>query len=439
MKTLLTNCRTPAGIRNILIEDELISYFGAENPEHDKMIDCSNLFVLPGMIDPHVHVRDMEMAYKETWETASKAAIAGGITTIMDMPNTKPATIDLKGLAAKRKAAKKSHINYKFHLGAASHNLEEMKEILKSNFDDVAGIKVFLAGSSSNVVVEDPAKLEEIFQLAKEFEKVVLVHSEMQSFLDKWQKKISDKTILNHNELRNREASIAGTKLVLKLAEEIGNKLYICHVSTKEEIELIRKAKQLNDNIFCEVTPHHLILNETILKQVDNFGKINPPLRTKEDNLALLVAIKDGTVDCLGTDHAPHSLEEKKQEYSNAPSGFPGLETAIPMTFWLVNKGHISLKRYSQLISGNAAEIFNIEKRGEIQVGNIADLIVIDPDKNWKIEAEKFQTKAKYSPFEGMKAGCEIKICFVGGKVKLPFEGEMFCTNYEFVQNRGVR
>ncbi len=421
MKTLLSNCQTQEGIKNILIEDQYIMYIGIDFPESDARLDCSGKIVLPGMIDPHVHVRDLEMAYKETWETASKAAINGGITTFLDMPNTKPETYNLSGLETKRRAAEKSLVNFKIHLGATENSLPELREILRDNPADVAGIKVFLAGSSSNEVVENPQTLAEIFRLAKEYDKVILVHSEMQSILDKWHDRITEKTIQNHNSLRNREAAIEGTKLVLHLAEEIGNKLYICHISTQEEINLIRKAKQSNDNIFCEVTPHHLILNETILKQAGNFGKVNPPLRTKEDNEALLTAIKDGTIDCIGSDHAPHSIKEKKQEYSQAPSGFPGLETAIPMTFRLVKERHVSLERYSQLISGKAARIFNIEKRGEIKDGNFADLIVIDPQQEWIIEAEKFQTKAKYSPFEGMMANCEIKMCFVEGKNLLPF------------------
>jgi dihydroorotase len=415
MKTLLNNCQTPDGIKNILIIDNLIDYIGSDQPDHAEILDCSDLIVLPGMIDPHVHVRDMGMAYKETWETASKAAIAGGITTIMDMPNTKPATTNLDGLNSKRKAAEKSKVNYFIHLGATTKNIDELNYILNDIPKDVAGIKIFLAGSNSNEVVEYHPKLKELFQLAKKFDKVVLVHSEMQSILDKWQKLTHEQSIESHNLIRNRGAAIEGTKLVLNLAEEIGNKLYICHVSTKEEIELIRTAKNISNNIFCEATPHHLILDENILKQVGNFGKVNPPLRTREDNKVLLEAVIDNTIDCLGTDHAPHSIEEKKQEYSKAPSGFPGLETAIPLTYFLVSENHISLPRYSELISGNAAKIFELETRGKIKVGNFADLILIDPDNKLRIDSSKFQTKAKYSPFDGNVGKGKVKYTFVNG------------------------
>ena len=245
MRRLLINCRTLEGIKNILIKDELIDYIGIEKPMHEELVDCSALLVIPGMIDAHVHVRDIEQCNKETWETASNAALSGGVTTIIDMPNTIPATTNLKGLNIKREAAKKAKVNYKFHLGATENNLQELHEILKNKPTDVAGIKVFLAGSSSNEVVADEDRLKDIFKLAKKYDKVVLVHTEMQDCLNKWQKLIEDKFIQNHDQLRNRECANKGTELVLRLANEIGNKLYICHISTKEEIELVKKYKNI--------------------------------------------------------------------------------------------------------------------------------------------------------------------------------------------------
>jgi len=416
MKTLLLNCQTSEGIKNILIKDELIDYIGSEQPVHDKMLDCLGLLVIPGMIDAHVHVRDMEMAYKETWVTASKAAIAGGVTTIIDMPNTKPATTNLKGLNSKREAAKKANVNYKFHLGATENNLEELGQILASDPTDVAGIKVFLAGSSSNEVVADENKLKDIFKLAKKYDKVVLVHTELQSCLDKWSQKIAEKTIQNHDMIRNRECSIKGTGLVLRIANEIGSKLYICHVSTKEEIELIRTAKQTNKNIFCEVTPHHLILDKSILKQVGNFGKVNPPLRAKEDNQALWEAVIDGTIDCVGSDHAPHTIDEKIEDYSIAPSGFPGLETTLPILITEFNAREITLSRLVELTSTKSAEIFDFKKRGKIEKGFYADLAVINVEYALSIIAAMFNSKANYSPFDGRMVNAKIDTVFIKGK-----------------------
>ena len=424
MKTLLKNCKLIEGLKDILIEDtkiidvkpsERLQTFGKVETDFDQVIDIKDKLVIPGMIDVHVHVRDMEMDHKETWETTSSAALAGGVTTIIGMPNTIPATTNLKGLNAKRKAAKKAKVNYKFHLGATENNLHELNEILKKDSKDVAGIKVFLAGSSSNEVVTNEDKLKEIFKLAKNYDKVVLVHSELQACLDKWHQKIEDKCIQNHDQIRNRECAIRGTELVLRLANEISNKLYICHISTREEIELIKKYK--NKNIFCEVTPHHLTLDKSILNLVGNFGKVNPPLRMNEDNQALWEAVIDGTIDCVGSDHAPHTIDEKIEDYSNAPSGFPGLETTLPILITEFIERKIPINRLVELTSSKPAEIFDFEKRGIIKEGYFADLAVIDTEKGSPIVAALFQSKAKYSPFDGMEVQGKIVMTFINGKM----------------------
>jgi len=417
LRRLLVNCRTSFGIKNILIKDKIIDYIGTEHPVHDELVDCSGLLIIPGMIDAHVHVRDMDQSNKETWETASEAAIAGGVTTIIDMPNTIPATTNLKGLNEKREVAIKAKVNYKFHLGATENNLQELNKILKNNPSDIAGIKIFLAGSSSNEVVADEDKLKEIFQLAKEHKKVVLVHTEMQGCIDKWQKLVEDKCTKNHNMIRNRECSIKGTELVLRLAHEIGNKLYICHVSTKEEIELIRYAKQSNKNIFCEVTPHHLTLTKDILDEVGNIGKVNPPLRAKDDLEQLWKAIADGTIDCIGSDHAPHTIDEKNQEYSQTPSGFPGLETTIPILLTEFQKRNVPIKKFIELISNNAARIFGFKKRGFLNEGYFADLIVLNTDNEQVISTKLSKSKAKYSPFDVMMTKVYVERVFVNGKI----------------------
>ena len=425
MKTLLKNCKHIEGLKDILIEDTKIidvkpsersQTFGKGETDFDQVIDIKNKLVIPGIIDPHVHVRDLQQAYKEDWKTASMAALAGGVTSIFDMPNTIPATINLENLNIKREAAVKSLVNYKFFIGATNFNLKDIEGILSEEPSDIAGIKIFLAGSSSNETVTDEDVLKQIFMIAKKYDKVVVVHTELQELLDKWQQRLPYNSILKHNAIRNRQCAIKGTELVLKLSEEIGNKIYIAHVSTAEEIEMIKKYK-LNNQIFCEVTPHHLLLNESILEKVGNFGKVNPPLRIEKDNQALWDAILDGTVDTIGTDHAPHTIEEKQQKYENAPSGFPGLETCLPLLLNEVNKGNLKLEKLVELTSKNPANIFNLEKRGEIKIGNYADITVIDVNRKWKIDASGFHTKAKYSPFDGMEVTGKIIMTFVCGKM----------------------
>jgi dihydroorotase len=416
MRILLRNCQLIEGLSNIIIEDDKISdIIPCSQADFDQTIDIKGNLVIPGVIDPHAHVRDLQQAYKEDWETASMAALAGGITTIFDMPNTLPATTNLKNLNIKRKAAEKSLINYKFYIGATNSNLKDIEEILSEEPSDVAGIKVFLAGSSSNETVTDEEVLKQVFIIAKKHNKVVVVHTELQELLDKWQQRLPYNSILKHNAIRNRQCAIKGTELILKLSEEIGNKIYIAHVSTFEEIELIRKYK-CNNQVFCEVTPHHLLLNESILEKVGNIGKVNPPLRSEKDNAALWQAINNGIANTIGTDHAPHTKEEKQQEYEKAPSGFPGLETCLPLLLNEVNKGNMKLEKLIELTSNNPAKIFQLEKRGEIKIGNFADLTIIDMNKNWKINASAFRSKAKYSPFDEMEVQGKVVMTFVNGK-----------------------
>ena len=426
-RILLKNCRFAEAQGSVLIEDDKIIEvcFKENNARNlidlDQIIDIKNKLVIPGMIDAHVHVRDMEQNNKETWKTASLAALAGGVTTIIDMPNSIPATTNFKNLNTKREAAQKARVNYKFHLGATENNLQELEQILKSDPSDIAGIKIFMAGSSSNEVVADENKIKEIFNLAKRYNKVVLVHSELQECLDNWQIIIEDKCIQNHDQLRNRECAIKGTELVLRLANEIGNKLYICHISTKEEIGLINKYK--NKNIFCEVTPHHLTLEKSILDLIGNFGKVNPPLRTSEDNQALWEAVVDGTFDCIGSDHAPHTINEKIVNYNNAPSGFPGLETMLPILITEFIERKIPIKRLIELTSSKQAEIFEMKNRGKIKEGYFADLAVIDLENESTIVSALFQSKAKYSPFDGRMVKAQIDTVFVNGK-KYEFNSE---------------
>ncbi|NQV19657.1 MAG: dihydroorotase [Armatimonadetes bacterium] len=422
MKTVLKNCKLIEGVKNIIIEDEKIRDILSSRKDEgrqleadfNRTIDIRENLVIPGVIDPHTHIRDLEQSDKEDWISASKAALAGGVTTVFDMPNTIPATTNLINLDLKRKAAKKSLINYRFYIGATNNNLKDIEQIFGYETPDIVGIKIFLAGSSSNDVLEK-SKIEDVFRIAKKYDRIVMVHTELQECLNKWDLKIKEKTIFNHNEIRNRECAINGTELVLEIAEKIRNKLYIAHISTAEEVELIRKYKNPN-RIFCEVTPHHLLLNESILEKVGNFGKVNPPLRTEKDNTALWEAVYDGTVDFIGTDHAPHKLSEKILDYSRAPSGFPGLETGLHLLLNEVNKGNLTIEKLVELTSKNVAEIFDLKKRGDIKIGNYADLTVIDMNRKWKIDADSFNTKAKYSPFDGMEIQGKVVMSFVNGK-----------------------
>ncbi len=413
MRILINNARfTDLSLNRVLIEEGRIAEINGSCADADREIDAGESLLLPGMIDVHAHLRDMDLAYKEDWLSGSQAASAGGVTTIFDMPNTKPATFDQKSLDLKRKAAAKSIVNYGYNFGVNKNNLSELKKAAP-----IAALKMFLAESSSGRVIDDTAYIRDVFSLSKELGKPVIVHSELQSCVEAYEKRY-EPTILNHNAIRNRECAIKSTELLLKIAMDVGNALYLAHISTAEEIALIRAAKKEGyRNIYCEVTPHHLLINESILNTVGNWGKVNPPLRTAGDNEALFAAVIDGVVDTIGSDHAPHTPEEKAKDYAQAPSGFPGFETTMPLLINQYRQGNLSLKKIVELTSGNPAAIFNIKDRGALIPGYYADLVLIDPQVLIKIEPDRFFTKAKYSPFTGMEVKGRVEMTIVNGHI----------------------
>lgn len=412
-KIFLENGKSASGkTLQLLIENGRISAINGPKPSDAKVINCHGNLILPGIIDAHTHIRDMGLSYKEDWLSASKAAVSSGITTIFDMPNTKPATFDCVSLEEKRKAAQKSIANTGYNFGVTEYNAEEIRKAAP-----IAALKMFMAESSSGYVVENEETVRAALMLAKEINKPIMVHSELQSCVEEHEKKY-EPLIANHNQIRNPICAIKATERLIKLAEETGAEVYIAHVSLKEEIEMIRKAKKHGKaRVYCEITPHHLFIDETILQKVGNYGKVNPPLRTAEDCAALLEAIIDGTADTIGTDHAPHGLAEKNEAYPTAPSGFPGLETSLGLMLQLVQQKKIDLERLEQLMCGNPAKIFNIKQRGKIEVGMHADLAIVDLDKEWEVDPAHFFSKAKYAPYTGMKLKGKCITTLVNGQV----------------------
>ncbi len=421
MKLLLERCLIDKELTNLLITEHRIGYIGNKPIKFDKKIDLEGKLVLPGMIDPHVHVRDLEQSYKEDWVSMSRAGASGGVTTILDMPNTIPPTTNMTNLKLKKEKAKTSIINYGFNLGAVSNNSDGLEELLQSDEKGIAGIKLFMTASSSNEYLTDEDSIRKIFRLGKHYGLPVLVHTELGNLIEKYKQKYSGNeynSAVYHNLIRHRECAVKGTELALRLSTEVGNELYIVHVSTAEEIDLIRRyRKDYGTKVYCEVTPHHLLLNETLLESIGNYGKVNPPLRTKNDNDALWEAITDGTADTVGSDHAPHSIEEKNRPYFQAPSGFPGLETSLPL---LVNEyvnGKLSYRRLASLIAENTAKIFGIKERGNLKIGNYADITVIDINKSYVIDASSFHSKAHYSPYQGREVHGDIYLTVVNGDI----------------------
>jgi dihydroorotase len=403
-------------IKNIIIKNGIIEDITDVNNDinDDEVINLDKKIVIPGVIDPHVHVRDLEQKYKEDWSSFTEAAFRGGVTAVFDMPNNKPPIDCIENLNLKIKAAENSKLNKFFVFGANGKNNDELLKIKDLNY--VPAIKLFMSYTSSNDLVNSKEDIKAIFQISKEINKVLILHCESEEII-KANSNNYEHIIENHNKIRSKEAAIEATKLAIEIAKEVGNKICIAHVSTAEEIKLIRQAKLDGVKVFCETTPHHFLLSDEVLQKFHNFAKVNPPIRTKEDNEAIYQGLLDGTVDYIGTDHAPHSIEEKLNEYDLSPSGFPGVETLVPLLLNQVTKAKLSLQRVIDLTSHNASRIYKLNNFGIIKKGIPANVTVIDLYKKGVINAKEFKSKAKYSPFDGYEYQGDVILTIVNGEV----------------------
>ena len=381
-------------IRHILIEGKTITRISTSMPKADNIINADFNYVIPGCIDAHVHVREPGMTHKEDFFTASKAAAAGGITTILDMPNNNPATISLEALDKKRHLAKKSIVNYGFHFGATSDNIDEINKA-----HNIASIKVFMGSSTGSLLVDDPTTLEKIF---RETRKLMTVHAEDEETIKQLTKKYSKESNPNiHPKIRNNTVAAKAVNKAIRLAKHYRHRLHILHVSTKEELSLIRLAN--TKYVTCETTPHHLFMTKEMLDKKGNLVKMNPPLRSKVDNGALWHAVKKEIINIIATDHAPHLLKEKQQNYWKAPAGIPGLETMLPLLLNSVNEGRLTMKQIVRLTSNNPAAIFAIKNKGMIKAGYDGDLTIVDMNLRKKVSDKELFTKCGWSPFSGLE------------------------------------
>lgn len=370
-----------------------------------------NLIVLPALIDPHVHFRTPGAEHKEDWTTASQAAIAGGVTTVLDMPNNDPAVIDEKALEEKKMLIEGQldeadiPLHYGLYFGATNHNFDELKNICKSElfpkrnaprvseYLNIKAIKLFMGSSTGNLLVDKKVIQDKWFALAAKLNLPIAVHAEDEEIIKEKQVEIQNPKISDHSKIRPRGAAIKAVEQAIEMAEKHNTTLYILHLSTKEEIDLVRQAKAQGLKVYAEVTPHHLFLNEDDYESLGSKAQMNPPLRTKADNDALWAGIADGTVDTIGTDHAPHTLEEKNEDYPNSPSGIPGIETYLPLLLDAYNQGKISLENIVKLTRTNPQKIFNLEDNN--------DWVIIDLDLEKEVEKKKLKTKCGWSPFAG--------------------------------------
>ncbi len=396
---LLKNCKIVKDSKiiegDILIDDNgRIKKIAKDIKVDDESIDIKNCFVLPGVVDAHVHFRYGE-GEKEDFLSGSLAAINGGVCFAIDMPNNKP-PITTKDLFYKKleDCKRYSKINIFLNFGVTENNY---LEVIK----DAKAYKIFMVKSVGDLFIEDYSKLKDILNQNKLF----CIHAEHKDIIKENMGKYQLNSWIDHCKIRDEKSEVEAVKEViknLKVIDKLNDKkphIHFCHISTKKALYLIKKARQelKNIKITVEVTPHHIYLNKEMAEELKGFGKFNPPLRDKEDNIALIKGIINKDVDIIASDHAPHLLEDKLKDVKNCPSGIPGIETILPLTLNLVNKNLISLFDVIRVLSENPAKIFHINNK--IEEGNLANLTIVDLKKEGKIDAELFKSKAKFSPF----------------------------------------
>ena len=363
----------------------------------EREIDCQKrLTLLPALIDAHVHFRTPGHEHKENWESASLAAVSCGITTVCDMPNNNPPCINLKSLIDKKdlieKQLKNAKIPLRYHLwlGACPSNMEEINKI-KTH---VIGIKLYMGSTTGTLLMNDNKNLEKLFQIAAREDIIIAIHAEDNNII-KERKKIygDDLNPKIHSHIRSKKAAVVATKQAIGLAEKYGARIIILHVSTKDELELIREAKKRGVHVFAEACPHHLFLTVDDYEALNSLAIVNPPLRTKEDSNALMNALLDGTIDTIGSDHAPHTIKEKMRPPQLAAAGVPGIETVLPLLLNAYNEKKISLEKIVELTSVNQTKILKIPKND--------DVVLVDLEKKKQVKNGDLKTKAGWSPFSG--------------------------------------
>ncbi|OGY24773.1 MAG: hypothetical protein A2Y57_03650 [Candidatus Woykebacteria bacterium RBG_13_40_7b] len=393
---------------DILIEGEKIKKIAPsiKASKISQVLDASGLIILPGLIDIHVHFRDPGAIHKEDFHTGSCAALAGGVTTIVDMPNNNPSIDSEKTLKEKMKIAKnKSVCDYQFYVGATSDNQKEVAKLASK----IAGMKLYMGSTTGNLLVADEASVLKHFQTYPK-NKPIMLHCEDEKLIQLF----SGASKSGHNKNRPPIAAAVALAKALELAKVADRRIHICHISTKREVDLIRQAKKEGIKVTCEVAPHHLFLTEEDQKKKKNFGKMNPPLRSKEDEQALWENLD--VIDAIATDHAPHTREEKNLNYEKAPSGVSGVETTLPLLLNGVLEKKLTFLDFVRLTSFGPAKIAGLEKKGELKVGYDADLVLVDPKARGKITNKVLFTKCAWSPFDGWGVSGKIVSTYLRGK-----------------------
>ena len=402
----------------LIVNDRIEKIASSIDDKQAQEILLENKYIIPGMIDDQVHFREPGLTHKAEIYTESRAAVAGGITSFMEMPNTVPNALTQKLLQDKYDiAAEKSFANYSFFMGASNENIEE---VLKTNSENVCGVKVFMGSSTGNMLVDEPKTLDKIFS---EVPMLIATHCEDEATIRKNTKLYKEKygedvPISCHPEIRSEEACYLSSSMAVDLAKKHDARLHILHISTAKELSLFDNSLKLEDKkITAEACIHHLWFSKEDYDQKGTFIKWNPAVKNASDREAIWKAVLDNRIDVLATDHAPHTIEEKKNSYFKAPSGGPLVQHVIPALFEKSKQGVISVEKIVEKIAHAPATLFQVKDRGYLREGYKADITVIDPNKNQEVNKSNILYKCGWSPFEGQTFSHGIEKTFINGKL----------------------
>ena len=417
---------------DVWIEGGLISQIGPDialeiDRVADTVIEANNMTLLPGVIDPQVHFREPGLEHKEDLTTASRACARGGVTSFLEMPNTKPLTINQEALNDKlTRAAQKSYVNFGFFIGATAENSPDLQTATPT-----PGIKIFMGSMHGDLLVDQEATLDRIFSTGT---RLIAVHAEDQARIA--QRRIEFAGITDpaiHSVIQDNQAALNATQLALKLSKKYQRRLHILHLSTAEEADLLRQDKPAW--VTAEVTPQHLLLNTNFYEKLGSLLQMNPPIRSAHDNEVLWQALRDGVIDFIATDHAPHTLAEKGRanptdqadeeassttvflEPAKVPSGMPGVETSLPLMLTQAVNGRCTVAQVSNWMSTAVAKAYGIVGKGTIAPGYDADLVLVDLETYHPVLREELQTKCGWSPFEGWNLTGWPAVTIVGGQI----------------------
>ncbi|MBQ2016179.1 MAG: amidohydrolase family protein [Clostridia bacterium] len=414
----------------ILIDGDSISKVYWEDQHQvpeitEDAIDLQGKYIIAGGIDAHVHFREPGLTHKADMQTESRAAVAGGVTTVFDMPNTSPATISAEALAGKMQLAKRRSLaKIGFHIGASNSNADQICSLVKDGdpatglkASDIPGVKVFMGSSTGNMLVDDRNSLERLFRIK---EKPVLVHCEDEAMIRAnlaaaTEKYGDDIPFDQHPAIRSRQACIRSSIKALELAMTHGTKLVLCHISTREEMEMVRAAKQTNPEIIAETSCNYLWFSDEDYQRLGSGVKCNPAVKTAADRQALRDGLANGLIDTIGSDHAPHLLSEKDAPYAKAPSGLPSIQQSLPVLLTVAKQEDIPLTRIAAVFSENASKLYLLDT-GRIAPGMKADLVIFDFDKEFTVKAEDQYSKCGWTPYEGESLNGWIETVYVNGQ-----------------------